>query len=137
MTVTVKALRLTALPEAYFIYRLPPDAPLAPALCGAEGVFCARTAGGISLLLPESHLAPPGARRNGPWRGFRIAGVLDFSLIGVLADLSSVLAAAGIPILAVSTYDTDYLWVPADHWPEARRALTQAGHLFEEDSHDG
>ncbi len=136
-TLPAESLRLSALPAAYFIYRLPPEAALPAALCQAEGVFCARTAGEVSLLLPERLPAPANSRREGPWRGFRVAGALDFSLVGVLAGLSQVLAAAGIPILAVSTYDTDYLWVPADRWRAACRVLLQAGYVFEEDADDG
>ena len=126
---TADTLRLIPLPEAYFIYRLPPEADLPDACCRGEGVFCARTAEEVSLLLPAGYEAPSGARREGPWRGFRVAGALDFSLVGVLAKVSEVLAAAGVPILAVSTFDTDYFWVPAERWPDARHALVQARDL--------
>ncbi len=132
-----KPLRLTPLPDAYFVYRLPPETALPETLCRAQGVFCARTAEELSLLLPAGCEAPAYTRREGPWRGFRVAGALEFSLVGVLARVSGVLAAAGVPILAVSTFDTDYFWVPADRWPDARRALGQAHDLSLEDAHDG
>ncbi len=132
---TAETLRLIPLPAAYFIYRLPPEAPLPPGLGQKAGVFCARTVDELSLLVPADHEVPSYARREGPWRGFRVAGMLDFALVGVLARVSGVLAAAGVPILAISTFDTDYFWVPADRWPHARRALARNFSL--EDAHDG
>ena len=69
------------------------------------------------------------AREDG-WRGFRIQGVLDFSLIGILSKLSGILAEAGIGIFAVSTYNTDYILVREPDLPRAEAALTAAGYRF-------
>ncbi len=57
-------------------------------------------------------------------------GELDFSLVGILANLSGVLAEKGIPIFAVSTYNTDYILVKEERFAEAVRALQAAGHRF-------
>ncbi len=45
------------------------------------------------------------------WRGFRVAGTLDFSLTGILGAVGGTMADAGISLFAVSTYDTDYFFV--------------------------
>ena len=66
--------------------------------------------------------------REDGWRGFRVCGVLDFSLVGVLAELSGILCNAGISIFAVSTYNTDYLFTKADVFERAIAALGEAGH---------
>ncbi len=66
----------------------------------------------LSLVVPED-AAPESAQIAGGWRALRVAGVLDFALTGVLASLAAPLADAGISIFAVSTYDTDYLLIPA------------------------
>ena len=71
------------------------------------------------------------AREDG-WRGLRVAGTLDFSLIGILADLTGVLRDAGISVFCLSTYDTDYVLTRADRFDEALRALAQAGYAVEE-----
>ena len=55
---------------------------------------------------------------------------LDFALTGVLAALASPLAAAGVSIFAISTYDTDYLLVREETLAEAVAALCAAGHRF-------
>ncbi len=60
------------------------------------------------------------------WRMFRVAGKLEFELVGVLAELSSVLAVADVSIFVISTYDTDYLLVKADQLIEALTILRKA-----------
>ena len=56
---------------------------------------------------------PDGVRREGPFVAFMVEGPLDFALTGVVSRLSVTLADAGIPIFVISTYDTDYILVPA------------------------
>jgi len=77
--------------------------------------------------VPENTLA-----REDGWRAFRIAGALDFSLIGILARISAVLSAAGIGIFAVSTYNTDYIFVKKDSETRAITALKDAGYEIAE-----
>ena len=64
------------------------------------------------------------------WRCFRIAGVLDFSLVGILAGLSGILAEARVGIFAVSTYDTDYILVKQTELRRAQEALEKRGYSF-------
>lgn len=65
------------------------------------------------------------------WRAFRIDGVLDFSLIGILAEISALLAENGIGIFAVSTYNTDYILTKKDSYERALEALAKAGYGVE------
>lgn len=62
------------------------------------------------------------------WRMFKVAGVLDFSLTGVIAGISSVLASAGIGIFVLSTFNTDYILVKNDDFVAAGKALQLAGY---------
>ena len=62
------------------------------------------------------------------WRGFRIQGVLDFSLIGILSELSGILAEHEIGIFAVSTYNTDYILVKEENYERASEALASEGY---------
>ena len=66
--------------------------------------------------------------RNDGWRGFRIQGSLDFSLIGILAGIAKVLADHSISIFAVSTFDTDYIFVREERYKEALEALKDNGY---------
>ena len=55
--------------------------------------------------------------------GFRIVGSLDFQQVGILAEISNALAAAEIPVLAVSTFDTDYFLIPQSMRRQATTCL--------------
>jgi hypothetical protein len=117
---------LLLLPGRYSICRLPPDAALpAAALTGAFWALL-RSNDEISLVCAEE-LAPPMATGSAGWHCLRVAGTLDFALTGVLAGLSAPLAAAGISIFAVSSYDTDYLLLAEAQLPAALAALRAAG----------
>lgn len=67
-------------------------------------------------------------QREDGWRAFRIQGVLDFSLVGVLAELSALLAENQIGIFAISTYNTDYILTKAGDYSRAMEALSNAGY---------
>ena len=62
------------------------------------------------------------------WRALKVQGPLAFSMVGVLAELSSLLAGAGVSIFVLSTFDTDYLLVKEEKLEAAVRALIEAGH---------
>lgn len=84
----------------------------------------------ISLVCAEELVPPNPLAREDGWRGFRVHGVLDFSLVGVLAQISSLLAAEQISIFAVSTFNTDYIFAKADAFDRAVSALTKVGYSF-------
>lgn len=67
-------------------------------------------------------------KRDDGWRAFRIQGVLNFSLIGILAKIASVLADNGFSIFAVSTYNTDYVLVKKERFQDALGVLAVAGY---------
>jgi hypothetical protein len=72
---------------------------------------------------------PEGVPMEGPWRALRVQGPIVMTLIGVVAALANPLAAAGISIFAISTFDTDYILVHEPEFDAAVGALTQAGHV--------
>lgn len=65
---------------------------------------------------------------SGGWRALKVAGPLDFELVGVLSDLAGPLARDGVPIFAVSTFDTDYLLVREERLQQAKQTLVDEGH---------
>lgn len=67
------------------------------------------------------------------WRAIRITGILDFSLIGILAKISTILAQAKISIFAISTYNTDYILVKAGQLDDAIDVLKQNGYQILQD----
>lgn len=92
--------------------------------------FIGRTDEELSLVCETNHCPEHTIEREDGWRGFRIQGVLDFSLIGILSKLSGILAEQKIGIFAVSTFNTDYILVKKDNFVRAQQALTAAGYKF-------
>lgn len=68
--------------------------------------------------------------RDDGWKAFRIEGILDFSLIGILSRIAGVLADSGIGIFAVSTFNTDYVLTKEENFKKALLALAQAGYTI-------
>jgi hypothetical protein len=86
-----------------------------------------RTNDELSVVCQESSV-PEGVRSEGGWRALRVAGAIDFSVVGVLATLAVPLAEAGISLLAVSTFDTDYLLVKEQDLDRTVDVLKRSGH---------
>jgi hypothetical protein len=122
-------LELALLPRVYCVCRLPADSAL-PEWATGDFLSVTRTPDELSILCDQSAV-PAGIRAERDWRALRITGTLDFSLTGILASLAIPLAAAGISIFAVSTFDTDYVLVKADRIDEAIGALEAVGHRVE------
>ncbi len=90
-----------------------------------------RTADELSIVLPTANARPEWTISSG-WRALQVQGPLDFSLVGIMANLSHILAQAAVSIFAISTYDTDYILVKEDKLATAVAALRQAGHTVVE-----
>ncbi|MFA6934395.1 MAG: ACT domain-containing protein [Sphaerochaetaceae bacterium] len=96
-------------------------------------MFASRTDKEFSLVCPCDMAIGNVIARDEGWRAFRISGLLDFSLIGILSKLSGLLAQARIGIFAISTYDTDYVLVKSQSLERALEVLAANGY---EISHD-
>lgn len=94
----------------------------------ADFFFIGKTDEELSLVCKTEHTPPHTLARDDGWRAFRIEGVLDFSLIGILSELTTVLAEQNIGIFAVSTFNTDYILVKEDKLERALTVLAAEGH---------
>lgn len=121
-------LRLSVTTHRLGIARLDPGDPL-PGWFDVHAPFCAliRSEDELTLICDEDEI-PEDVRAERGWRALSVHGPLDFGLTGVLAGLAAPLAAAGIPIFAISTFDTDHVLVAEDRLPDALAALRAAGH---------
>jgi hypothetical protein len=120
-------LSLELLEGKYAVVKLAPDAPVPAWALNGEFYSITRTSEELSLVCPESNLTQE-VEAERDWRIFKIEGVLDFSLVGVLAALASVLAKAGVSIFAISTFNTDYILVKQTALERAVRALKAEGY---------
>ena len=93
-----------------------------------EFYFIGKTDEEVSLVCKTYDTPANTLEKDDGWRGFRIQGVLDFSLIGILSKLSGILADNKIGIFAVSTYNTDYILVKEENFEKALTVLSDAGY---------
>ena len=93
-------------------------------------LFLAKTDSELSIVCRPETVPENTIKREDGWTAFRVAGSLEFSLVGILADISHCLADAEVSIFAVSTYNTDYILVKKENWEKAETALLNAGHTI-------
>jgi hypothetical protein len=123
---------LSVLPGRYAICRLNAADPLPQ--WAVQGTFFSVTRTSVELsVVCEIAAVPPGVQTEPDWRVLAVQGPLDFGLTGIIARLSSHLAAADISVFVVSTYDPDYLLVREADLSRAVAALRHAGHLISGD----
>ncbi|MBQ6504765.1 MAG: ACT domain-containing protein [Flexilinea sp.] len=93
-----------------------------------EFYFIGKTDEELSLVCRTEDVPQNTMEREDGWKGFRIQGVLDFSLIGILSKISGILAKNEIGIFAVSTFNTDYILVKQENFEKTLQALAAAGY---------
>ena len=120
-------LTLQLLPGDFAVCRLAANEP-APTWAGSA-VFSSvtRTADELSIVCPAAAVPVP-IKAERDWRLLKFAGPLDFGAVGILASVTEPLARAGISLLAIATFDTDYVLVRAARVDDALRILEAAGH---------
>ena len=95
-----------------------------------EFLFLSKTDDEISLVCETAHTPPNTIACEIGWKALKIAGVLDFGMVGIVAKISNILAAAGISIFVVSTYNTDYILLKSETFNKGIEALTQNGYTI-------
>jgi hypothetical protein len=124
---TGRALRFSWVPGQFAICRLPADAPLPEWVWTGPFTSVTRTTDELSIVcaadsVPEEH------RPKTPWVCLKLEGPFAFSEVGILASFIGPLAEEGVPIFAISTFDTDYVLVGQDFAGSTLQALRDAGH---------
>ena len=94
----------------------------------AEYCFTGKTDEECSLVCITEDVPANVVLRDDGWRGFRIQGMLDFSLIGILSKIAVILADNGISIFTVSTYNTDYVFIKNENYQKALKVLARSGY---------
>ena len=125
----MKRLAIDVQPGEYAVARLDrgaavPDGLLAP---GQHFVSVTRTGAELSVICPAG-LVPDAEIVEAGWRLLSVRGPLEFTLTGIIAALASELAAAGVALFTLSTFDTDHVLVKQSDLVRAAGALRSAGH---------
>ena len=123
--------KLQVLDNELSIYQLSADTPPPSSLFEQEFYSLTRSDSELSFVAP-SHFKVSGAQIEPGWRAIKILGTLDFSLTGVIADLSTVLARAQISIFTISTYETDIVLFKKENLTKAVDSLRRASYTFVE-----
>lgn len=94
----------------------------------SEYYFIGQTDEENSLVCMTEDVPGNVTERDDRWRAFRIQGTLDFSLIGILSQISALLAKNKIGIFVISTYNTDYIFTKEHNYHRALDVLSDAGY---------
>lgn len=92
--------------------------------------FVGKTDQENSLVCPTKYIPQNIIEKEDGWKAFRIQGILDFSLIGILADISGLLAENKIGIFVISTYNTDYILTKTENFQKAVSVLRGNGYII-------
>ena len=120
-------IELALLSGVYAVSKLRPDAAIPEWATGSSFCSTTRTPHELSIVCDEGRV-PADVTMQGGWRALMVKGPLDFELTGVLASLATPLAAAGISVFAIATYETDYILIRDRDLHRAVVALRDAGH---------
>ena len=121
------ALRLSVLDERLAVCQLEAWAEIPPWATGTQFFCVTRTPDELSVVCPEE-CVPAGITCEPGWRAFKLEGSFDFGLVGVLSSVAAPLAESEVGILAIATYDTDYVLVQGPQLDLAVAALRARGH---------
>ena len=120
-------LKFRRLPGHYAIVRLAPEAPIPNWATKGDFTSVSRTADELSIVCPADNL-PAELQSKHRWICYELEGPFPFSQTGVLLSFIEPLSDNGVPIFAISTYDTDYVLVQEEFAGVTLQALNEAGH---------
>jgi hypothetical protein len=123
-------LTIDILPDNYSIFRFSSESEIPDWIYSSDFYSITKTKDEISVVAFQTDEAA-GLQCNRDWRVLKIAGPLDFSLIGIVANISTALSDKKIPVFIISTYDTDYILVKQNDLFAGIKALEEIGHKIQ------
>jgi hypothetical protein len=128
--ITGEQLTLRLLEDRFAICKTDNNLPIPIWILGSRDFYSiTRTEEEMSIIVKESS-APQDVEKEVGWRAFKIEGILDFSQTGILSSLSGLLAAEGLPVFVVSTYNTDYIFIKEKDLEKARKVLSTSYNIL-------
>jgi uncharacterized protein len=121
-------MKLTILENNYSIYKFIKETDLPEWIYTSEFYSVTKTMDELSVVAVQNDSVPGDIICNKGWRIIKVEGPLDFSLVGIIADLSEIFKKKKIPIFVISTYDTDYILLKEKDFNAGIKALIENGH---------
>ncbi len=125
----MQRLSMRILNEEYGVCRLEADSEVPSWARNGEFTSITRTSDELSVVCSEKNI-PEEIICERNWKIIKIEGPLDFTMIGVLAQISMILAKEKISIFVISTFDTDYILVKEKYLNLAKITLIKEGYKF-------
>lgn len=118
---------LATLPYKFTVHSLAMDADIPKSVFSASVYFIGKTADELSIVVPDT-IPIDSDESDGDWRALEVLGPLELSMVGIMAQIGSVLAAAKVSIFVVSTFETDFFLVKEKDLHTAAEALENDGY---------
>ncbi|GEA07732.1 amino acid-binding protein [Alteromonas sp. KUL42] len=116
----------------FTIHSLDPDSDIPASVLASPLFFLGKTEEELSIVVPNT-INVSSIDCDEGWRAMELLGPLHLSLIGIMAQIGQVLAAAKVSIFVVSTFDTDFFLVKENKLSDAVSALKKAGYTVNEE----
>lgn len=122
-------LTLSVLPESFAVCKLNPNEQIPSWTYSGIFYSITKTTDELSLVCEEKFV-PENIKSEKYWKALKVEGQLDFSLVGIMKNLSGILADGGVSVFVISTFDTDYILVKEENLEKAKELLIKAGHAL-------
>jgi len=117
------------LKDTYAIYKFKSSSKTPRWIENSEFYSVTKTKDELSIVCKQMEVKLPiGGVADTNWRMIKIAGPLDLSLTGIIAEISGVLAESAVPVFTISTYHTDYFMVKEENLDKAITVLKESGY---------
>jgi uncharacterized protein len=124
----LRILKFIVLKGIYSIYKFKNEAVLPDWIYSSDFWSVTKTDDELSVVAVQTELISEDVECSSNWRILKIAGPLDFSLIGIIADVAAILKEKKIPIFTISAYETDYILIKEKDLSSGIKSLTDKGH---------
>jgi len=116
------------LPDSYTILRFDPESSIPDFALNSPFYSVTKTGDELSVVCREQELVKGNYRSSTCWKILELEGPLDFSIVGLISDLTGVLKKSGVATFVISSYDTDFILIKKNMLERATEGLKAAGY---------
>jgi hypothetical protein len=121
-------INLIELHDEFTIIQIDTDQPIPSSVFDCDFYSITKTKDEVSIIV-NRHIDVPDAKISDGWRGFKVEGILDFSLVGIIYNIVAPLKENNISVFVTSTYNTDYILVKKSSFDKSVEILENTGYI--------